>query len=138
MDVNGKIYKDFLNRIDRFKIQNGPEKIKKQHNKGKLHARERIALLFDKNSFEELDAFVTSATPDTGLGKIDEAFGDGVVIGHGRVNGRLVYVYSQDFSVMGGSLGAVHAKKIIKVVDAGEAWITRRMVAILLDELIKK
>lgn len=117
MDVNGKIYKNFLNRIERLKIQNSPEKIKKQHSKGKLHARERIALLFDKNSFEELDAFVTSATPDTGLGKIDEAFGDGVVIGHGRINGRLVYVFSQDFTVMGGSLGAVHAKKIIKVQD---------------------
>ncbi|MFC2152508.1 acyl-CoA carboxylase subunit beta [Bacteroidota bacterium] len=117
MDLNGKIYKDFLSRVERFKVQNGPDKIKKQHAKGKLHARERIALLFDKNSFEELDAFVTSATPDTGFGKIDEAFGDGVVIGHGRVNGRLVYVYSQDFTVMGGSLGAVHAKKIIKVQD---------------------
>ncbi|HAF31215.1 MAG TPA: methylmalonyl-CoA carboxyltransferase [Bacteroidales bacterium] len=117
MDVNGKIYKDFLSRIERFKVQNGPDKNKKQHLKGKLHARERIALLFDKNSFEELDAFVTSATPDTGFGKIDEAFGDGVVIGHGRVNGRLVYVYSQDFTVMGGSLGAVHARKIMKVQE---------------------
>ncbi|MDA3953730.1 MAG: acyl-CoA carboxylase subunit beta [Bacteroidales bacterium] len=117
MDINGKIYKNFLNRIEQFNIQNGPDKIKKQHAKGKLHARERIALLFDKNSFEELDAFVTSATPDTGLGKIDEAFGDGVVIGHGHINGRLVYVFSQDFTVMGGSLGAVHAKKIMKVQD---------------------
>lgn len=117
MDINGKIYKNFLNRIDRFKVQNGSEKVKKQHSKGKLHARERIDLLFDKNSFEELDAFVTSATPDTGLGKIDEAFGDGVVIGHGRINGRLVYIFSQDFTVMGGSLGAVHAKKIMKVQD---------------------
>ncbi len=117
MDIKGKIYKDFLHRMDRFKIQNGPDKIKNQHNKGKLHARERIALLFDKDSFEELDAFVTSATPDTGFGKIDEAFGDGVVIGHGRVNGRLVYAYSQDFTVMGGSLGTVHAKKIMKVQE---------------------
>ncbi len=117
MDINGKIYKDFLSRIERFKVQNGPEKIKKQHAKGKLHARERIALLFDEDSFEELDAFVTSAMPDTGFGKIDEAFGDGVVIGHGRINGRIVYVYSQNFTVMGGSLGAVHAKKIIKVQD---------------------
>ena len=117
MDIKGKIYKDFLSRIERFKVQNDPDKIKKQHAKGKLHARERIALLFDKDSFEELDAFVTSATPDTGFGKIDEAFGDGVVIGHGRVNGRLVYIYSQDFNVMGGSLGTVHAKKIIKIQD---------------------
>ena len=117
MDIKGKIYNDFLNRIERFKVQNGPDKIRKQHAKGKLHARERITLLFDKNSFEELDAFVTSATPDTGFGKIDSAFGDGVVIGHGRVNGRLVYVYSQDFTVMGGSLGAVHAKKIVKVQE---------------------
>ena len=117
MDINGKIYKDFLKRIERFQVQNGPEKIKKQHAKGKLHARERIALLFDKDSFEELDAFVTSATPDTGFGRIDEAFGDGVVIGHGRINGRIVYVYSQDFTVMGGSLGSVHAKKIMKVQE---------------------
>ncbi|MFO7829873.1 MAG: acyl-CoA carboxylase subunit beta [Bacteroidales bacterium] len=117
MDINGKTYKDFLARIERQKVQNGPEKIKSQHNKGKLHVRERIALLFDKNSFEELDAFVTSATPDSGFGKIDAAFGDGVVIGYGRINGRLVYAYSQDFTVMGGSLGAVHAKKIIKVQE---------------------
>jgi len=117
MDLNSKVYKDFLDRIERFKVQNGPEKIKKQHAKGKLHARERISLLFDKNSFEELDAFVTSATPNTGMGRIDSAFGDGVVIGHGRVNGRLVYVYAQDFTVMGGSLGAVHAKKIIKTQE---------------------
>ena len=117
MDINGKIYKDFLKRIERFQVQNGPEKIKKQHAKGKLHARERIALLFDKESFEELDAFVTSATPDTGFGRIDEAFGDGVVIGHGQINGRIVYVYSQDFTVMGGSLGSVHAKKIMKVQE---------------------
>jgi len=117
MDINGKTYKDFKERANRFKHQNDPDKIKKQHDKGKLHARERIALLFDKNTFEELDAFVTSATPDTGFGKIDEAFGDGVVIGYGRIDGRLVYVYSQDFTTMGGSLGAVHAKKIIKVQD---------------------
>jgi len=117
MDINGKIYKGFLSRIERFKVQNGPDKIEKQHSKGKLHVRERIALLFDKDSFEELDAFVTSATPDIGFGKIDEAFGDGVVIGHGQINGRLVYIYAQDFSVMGGSLGAVHAKKIIKIQD---------------------
>lgn len=117
MDINGKIYKDFLDRIERFKTQNGPQQIKNQHNKGKLHARERIELLFDKNSFEELDAFVTSGTPDTGFGKIDAAFGDGVVIGHGRVNGRLVYVYSQDFNIMGGSLGTVHARKIMKVQE---------------------
>lgn len=117
MDINGKVFKSFVDRLERLKTQNGPEKIKKQHDKGKLHARERIELLFDKNSFEELDAFVTSATPDSGFGKIDEAFGDGVVIGYGRINGRLVYVYSQDFTVMGGSLGAVHAKKIMKVQD---------------------
>jgi len=117
MDINGKTYKDFKERANRFKHQNGPDKIKKQHDKGKLHARERLALLFDKDTFEELDAFVTSATPDTGFGKIDEAFGDGVVIGYGRIDGRLVYVFSQDFTTMGGSLGAVHAKKIIKVQD---------------------
>jgi len=117
MDVNGKIYKEFLNRIQRHKEQNDQDKVKKQHDKGKLHARERIQLLFDKNSFEELDAFVTSATPDSGFGKIDEAFGDGVVIGYGRINGRLVYIYAQDFTVMGGSLGSVHAKKIVKVQD---------------------
>ncbi|MGE0090127.1 MAG: acyl-CoA carboxylase subunit beta [Bacteroidales bacterium] len=117
MDINGKIFKNFQDRIERLQTQNGLDKVKKQHDKGKLHARERIALLFDKNSFEELDAFVTSATPDTGFGKIDSAFGDGVVIGYGRINGRLVYIYSQDFTVMGGSLGSVHAKKIMKVQD---------------------
>ncbi len=117
MDLNGKIYKRFKERMKRFEMQHGEEKAKQQHKKGKLTARERIDLLFDENSFEEIDAFVTSATPTGGFGKIDSSFGDGVVIGHGKINGRLVFAYSQDFNVMGGSLGSVHAKKIMKIQD---------------------
>lgn len=117
MDINGKIYKKFLERNEKIIAQNGPDKIKAQHSKGKLHARERINLLFDKDSFEEIDAFVSSVKQDSGFGKIDSSYGDGVVIGYGRVNGRLVYAYAQDFNVMGGSLGTVHARKIMKVQD---------------------
>jgi len=94
----------------------GPERIKRQHAKGKLTARERIALLLDKGSFRELDMFVTHRTTDFGLEK-QKYLGDGVVTGYGTIDGRLVYVYSQDFTVFGGSLGEAHAQKICKIMD---------------------
>jgi len=94
----------------------GEKRIKKQHAKGKLTARERIDLLLDKNSFEELDAFVTHRCDDFGLdGK--QFLGDGVVTGFGKIEGRPVYVFSQDFTVFGGSLSETHAEKICKVMD---------------------
>ncbi|MBI3732534.1 MAG: methylmalonyl-CoA carboxyltransferase [Chloroflexi bacterium] len=94
----------------------GPERVERQHKQGKLSARERIALLLDENSFNELDAFVTHR--ETNFGVADKKFlGDGVVTGYGTIDSRLVYVFSQDFTVFGGSLGRAHADKIIKIMD---------------------
>ncbi len=115
MDINGRLFKKFLEREDKILNQYSSDNAKKQHSKGKLTARERIDLLFDKDSFEEVDAFVTPATITTSFGKVTESFGDGVIVGHGKVSGRLVFAYAQDFTVMGGSLGTVHAQKISKI-----------------------
>ncbi len=94
----------------------GPERIERQHKQGKLSARERIALLLDDNSFNELDAFVTHRETNFGMDQ-HKFLGDGVVTGYGTINGRLVYVFSQDFTVFGGSLGRAHADKICKLMD---------------------
>ena len=94
----------------------GSEKIKKQHQKGRLTARERIDLLLDKGSYREIDAFVEHRTTDFGIDKT-KISGDSVVTGWGTINNRLVYVFSQDFTVFGGSLGEVHAEKVVKVMD---------------------
>jgi propionyl-CoA carboxylase beta chain len=94
----------------------GAERIAAQHKKGKMTARERLDVLLDPGSFVELDRFVTHRATDFGLA--DEHYlGDGVVTGYGRVEGRLVYVFSQDFTVFGGSLSEAHAEKICKVMD---------------------
>ena len=98
------------------KLGGGEDKIAARHAKGKLTARERIDLLLDKNSFREVDALVIHRTHDFGLDKTHYA-GDSVVTGWGTIDGRLVYVYSQDFTVFGGSLGEVHAAKIVKVME---------------------
>lgn len=98
------------------KLGGGEKRIEAQHEKGKLTARERIALLLDEGSFEELDAFVTHRATEFGLG--DKKFpGDAVVTGYGKVDGRSVYVFAQDFTVFGGSLSEVVSKKICKVMD---------------------
>jgi propionyl-CoA carboxylase beta chain len=95
----------------------GAERIKVQHDKGKMTARERLAALLDPGTFVELDRFVTHRSSDFGLA--DEKYlGDGVVTGSGRIEGRLVYVFAQDFTVFGGSLSEAHAEKICKVMDA--------------------
>jgi acetyl-CoA carboxylase carboxyltransferase component len=94
----------------------GEERIHRQHQQGKYTARERLALLLDKGSFRELDPFVTHRSYDFGLEK-NRPLGDGVVTGYGTVNGRLVYVFSQDFTVFGGSLSEAHAEKICKIMD---------------------
>src|SRR5256885_12803350 len=94
----------------------GADRIETQHKKGKMTARERLDVLLDPGSFVELDRFVTHRATDFGLA--DERYlGDGVVTGHGRIEGRLVYVFSQDFTVFGGSLSATHAEKICKGMD---------------------
>jgi propionyl-CoA carboxylase beta chain len=94
----------------------GPARLKAQHGKGKLSARERLDVLLDDGSFVELDRFVTHRSADFGLEK-ERPYGDGVVTGHGRIGGRIVYVFSQDFTVFGGSLSEAHAEKICKVMD---------------------
>ena len=94
----------------------GADRIEQQHGKGKLTARERLDLLLDAGSFVELDRFVTHRCTDFGLAD-NKPLGDGVVTGYGRVDGRLVYVFAQDFTVFGGSLSEAHAEKICKVMD---------------------
>ncbi|HET7630824.1 MAG TPA: acyl-CoA carboxylase subunit beta [Gemmatimonadaceae bacterium] len=94
----------------------GARRLKTQHDKGKLSARERLDLLLDEGSFVELDRFVTHRGTDFGLAD-EVVYGDGVVTGYGRIDGRLVYVFSQDFTVFGGSLSETHAAKICKVMD---------------------
>jgi len=94
----------------------GKKRIDTQHKKGKLTARERIDILLDPDSFEEYDMFMEHRCVDFGM--MDQKIsGDGVVIGSGTINGRLVYCYSQDFTVFGGSLSETHAEKICKVMD---------------------
>lgn len=94
----------------------GEKRIEAQHAKGKLTARERISLLLDPGTFEELGMLVTHRSTNFGLDK-QKFLGDGVVTGYGKVNGRLIYVFSQDFTVLGGSLAEAHAEKICKIMD---------------------
>ena len=94
----------------------GEARIQQQHKKGKLTARERIQLLLDEGSFEELGQFVMHRCKDFGLDK-EYYLGDGVITGYGTVNGRHVYIFSQDFTVFGGSLSETHAEKIVKIMD---------------------
>lgn len=112
----GIAYDKFLERQKELEKQYDEKYYEKQHNRGKLTARERILMLFDEGTFEEVDAFIPSAG-GTSFGKVTKAYGDGVIAGFGTIAGRLVYAYSQDFNIMGGSLGAVHASKIVKVQD---------------------
>ena len=94
----------------------GEARIEAQHKKGKLTARERIGILLDEGSFRELDAFVTHRATDFGLTD-KKPLTDGVVTGYGTIDERLVYVFAQDFTVLGGSLGRAHADKIVKLQD---------------------
>ncbi|MCD6542929.1 MAG: acyl-CoA carboxylase subunit beta [Flavobacteriaceae bacterium] len=105
-----------LKRRAEAKIGGGIDRIKKQHLNKKLTARERIEYILDEGSFEEMDMFVTHRTTDFGMDK-QLFFGDGVVTGYGTINNRLVYIYSQDFTVFGGSLSETHAEKICKIMD---------------------
>ena len=97
------------------KLGGGRSRIESQHKKGKLTARERIELLVDPNSFEEFDMFVTHRSSDFGL-EANRILGDGVITGCGKIHGRLVYIFSQDFTVFGGSLSEAHAEKICKIM----------------------
>ena len=104
-------------RRQRARAGGGEKRIAAQHAKGKLSARERIALLLDEDSFEEYDMFVEHRCNDFGMAD-QKVPGDGVVTGWGTINGRVVYVFSKDFTVFGGSLSITHAQKIVKVQRA--------------------
>jgi acetyl-CoA carboxylase carboxyltransferase component len=94
--------KELIELREKAKLGGGEKRIEAQHRKGKLTARERIEILLDEGSFEEFDMFVTHRTEDFGLGD-QKYLSDGVVTGHGTIDGRVVYVFSQDFTVFGGS-----------------------------------
>src|SRR6188472_4336169 len=112
--------RDKLDLLDRRRAESeqggGEARIKAQHDKGKLSARERLDVLLDDGSFVEFDRFVTHRSTDFGLDKL-KTYGDGVVTGYGRIDGRLVYVFSQDFTVFGGSLSEAFAEKVCKIMD---------------------
>jgi hypothetical protein len=110
------ILQQLQDKRDSAKLGGGQARIDAQHAKGKLSARERIDLLLDEGSFEEWDMFVEHRCTDFGMAD-QKIVGDGVVIGYGTINGRLVFVFSQDFTVFGGSLSEAHAEKICKVMD---------------------
>src|SRR5271155_3626806 len=115
MDTEQRL-KDLKRRDALAEAGGGPERRERQHKEGKLAARERIELLLDENSFEELDKLVTHRCRDFGM---EEQIvpGDGFITGYGRIDGRLVYVFAQDFSVFGGSLSESNAQKICKIMD---------------------
>jgi methylmalonyl-CoA decarboxylase subunit alpha len=115
MSFENKI-KELLEKRELAKLGGGQKRIDSQHQKGKLTARERIELLLDEGSFEEFDMFVTHRCQDFGLEK-QQYFSDGVITGYGTIDGRLVYVFAQDFTVFGGSLSLAYAEKICKVMD---------------------
>jgi propionyl-CoA carboxylase beta chain len=112
--------KDILQTLEdrrgQARLGGGQKRIDAQHGRGKLTARERIDLLLDEGSFEEFDMFMTHRCTDFGMEE-NQPYGDGVVTGWGTINGRQVYVFSQDFTVLGGSVSATHAQKICKIMD---------------------
>ncbi|MFA5563845.1 MAG: carboxyl transferase domain-containing protein, partial [Candidatus Caldatribacteriota bacterium] len=110
------LMKQLQEKTEKVLAGGGKKRIQAQHDKGKLTARERIDLLLDRDSFNELDLLVEHRCTNFGMeGK--EVPGEGVVTGYGTIDGRLVYVFSQDFTVIGGSLGEMHSKKICKIMD---------------------
>jgi acetyl-CoA carboxylase carboxyltransferase component len=113
LDIHEKI-EELRKKIKKAELGGGEKRIERQHERGKLTARERLEILLDPNSFNEMDQFVTHRYPES---EISKGLGDGVVVGHGTIDGRLVFVYAQDFTFMGGSLGEMHAEKICKVMD---------------------
>lgn len=113
MDKN----KDLIERRIKSKVGGGQQRIDKQHQQGKLTARERITLLVDEDSFHEIGMFVEHRSTSFGLEKTKFP-GDGVITGYGTIHGRLVYIFAQDFTVLGGSLAEMHAQKICRLMDA--------------------
>jgi methylmalonyl-CoA decarboxylase subunit alpha len=115
MAIEDKI-KELIDKRAEARAGGGEKRIQAQHDKGKFTARERIDMLLDENSFEEFDMFVTHRCRDFGMEK-KKYMGDGVVTGHGTIDGRVVFVFAQDFTVFGGSLSEMFAKKIVKLMD---------------------
>jgi propionyl-CoA carboxylase beta chain len=111
-----EIIKQLEEKRARARAGGGPRRVEAQHKKGKLSARERLEILLDEGSFEEWDMFVEHRCHDFDMSE-KKVPGDGVVTGYGTINGRLVFVFSQDFTVFGGSLSETHAEKICKVMD---------------------
>ena len=114
-DPEGR-FSELERRREEARLGGGTHRIERQHEQGKLAARERLDILLDEGSFQELGTFVRHQAHDFGLDK-NRPYGDGVVTGFGTIDGRLVYVYSQDFTVFGGSLGLAHARKITKIMN---------------------
>lgn len=115
MSIDPKVL-ELRQKREEARLGGGQKRIEQQHAKGKLTARERIDLLLDEGSFQEIGMFVTSQATELGMDK-ERFLGDGVVTGYGTIEGRLVYVFSQDFGVLGGSLGEAHAQKIVRLLD---------------------
>src|SRR5213596_1206449 len=115
MDISEKL-KELQELHRRAEEGGGPERCKRQHDASKITARERVHFLVDEGSFEELDKFVEHRCVDLGMAN-QRVPGDGVVTGYGRIDGRLVYVFAQDFTVFGGSLSEAYAEKICKIMD---------------------
>jgi propionyl-CoA carboxylase beta chain len=115
MTIEKKL-KDLRQKAESAEIGGGQERIDKQHQAGKLTARERINLLLDEGTFQEMDKLVVHQSHDFGMDK-KRIYGDGVVSGHGRIEGRTVFIFAQDFTVFGGSLSATNAAKIVKIMD---------------------
>ncbi len=115
MSMYDKIDELFQRKL-KIELGGGDDRIAAQHNRGKLTARERIDLLLDEGTFVELNPFIQHRASNFGMDKV-EAPGEGVVTGYGKIHGRLVYVFAQDFTVFGGALGEMHAKKISKIMD---------------------
>src|SRR5215213_2830196 len=104
-------------RLAAAEVGGGKDRIERQHAAGKLTARERVELLLDAGSFVEIDALIAHRCRDFGMDKVPPIPGDGVVGGYGTVDGRVVYVFAQDFTVFGGSLSETNAAKICKLMD---------------------
>jgi propionyl-CoA carboxylase beta chain len=119
--LDGHRMKDILEKLEsrreRARLGGGEKRIEAQHTRGKLTARERVALLLDRDSFEEFDMFVEHRATEFGMDRAEKIPGDGVVTGWGTVNGRAVFVFAKDFTVFGGSLSETHAQKIVKIQD---------------------
>lgn len=116
MSITDDKTRELKAKKEKLALGGGERAIEKQHQKGKYTARERIEKLLDPGSFQELSIFISNRCTDLGMAD-KEVPGEGVVIGYGTIDGRLIYIFAQDFTVMGGSLGEAHAQKIVKVMD---------------------